>query len=158
MIVLDTDHLTSLRYMDDPRCATLTARLQSASDQRVATTVVTLEEQMRGWLAAIKRCRDVQKQGPAYERLASLVRFFQNWEILPFDSRAVEEFTRLRKRRIRIGTQDLKIASITLVHDATLLTANLRDFGKVPGLRVENWVDEVEDGSLSRDDQHDRNQ
>ena len=35
---------------------------------------------------------------------------------------------------------DLKIAAICLVHDALLLTRNLVDFEKVPGLRVENWL------------------
>jgi len=36
---------------------------------------------------------------------------------------------------------DLKIACLTLAHDATLLTRNTGDFGKVPGLRVANWLD-----------------
>jgi tRNA(fMet)-specific endonuclease VapC len=36
---------------------------------------------------------------------------------------------------------DLKIASIALAHDATLLTRNTRDFAQVPGLRIENWLD-----------------
>ena len=36
---------------------------------------------------------------------------------------------------------DLKIASICLVHDGLLLTRNLSDFAKVPGLRVENRLD-----------------
>lgn len=35
---------------------------------------------------------------------------------------------------------DLKIASIALNHDALLLTANVRDFDQVPGLRTENWL------------------
>jgi len=35
---------------------------------------------------------------------------------------------------------DLKIASIVLVHGATLLTNNVRDFEKVPGLKVEDWL------------------
>jgi predicted nucleic acid-binding protein len=35
---------------------------------------------------------------------------------------------------------DLKIASIALVHKALLPSANLSDFRKVPGLRVENWL------------------
>lgn len=42
--------------------------------------------------------------------------------------------------RPRIGTMDLKIAAIALANDATLLSRNLRDFGKVPGLRVEDWT------------------
>jgi predicted nucleic acid-binding protein len=42
-------------------------------------------------------------------------------------------------RNIQIGTMDLKIAAITLTNDATLLSRNLADFGKIPGLRVEDW-------------------
>jgi tRNA(fMet)-specific endonuclease VapC len=41
--------------------------------------------------------------------------------------------------KIRIGTMDLKIASIVKVRDATLFSRNLRDFRKVPGLKVEDW-------------------
>ncbi|HTU19676.1 MAG TPA: type II toxin-antitoxin system VapC family toxin [Gemmataceae bacterium] len=61
--------------------------------------------------------------------------------MIEFDDRAAAEFARLRKK-VRIGSMDLKIASITLVHDALLLSANLRDFEKVPGLRVEDWLKE----------------
>ncbi len=35
---------------------------------------------------------------------------------------------------------DLKIASVALVNEALLLTANRKDFEKVPGLRFENWL------------------
>jgi tRNA(fMet)-specific endonuclease VapC len=76
-----------------------------------------------------------------YERLAKMFDFFRNWEIVLLDERAADEFARLRKQRIRIGTQDLKIASIALVHDALLLSANLHDFSQVPGLRVESWLE-----------------
>jgi predicted nucleic acid-binding protein len=41
---------------------------------------------------------------------------------------------------VRIGSMDLKIACIGLVHDALVLSGNLQDFQKVPGLRVENWL------------------
>ena len=63
-----------------------------------------------------------------------------DWEIAPFEERAADRFALLRRQRIRIGTMDLKIASIALVGDATLVTANLRDFSLVPGLRCENWL------------------
>ena len=36
---------------------------------------------------------------------------------------------------------DLKIAAVCVAHDALLRTRNLVDFEKVPGLRVENWMD-----------------
>ena len=69
------------------------------------------------------------------------LRFFEDWEILPYDGAAAAKFKELRKVRIRVATQDLKIASIALVQGALLLSANLRDFRKVPGLRVESWID-----------------
>ncbi len=59
--------------------------------------------------------------------------------IFPFDTVAAEQYETLRRMHIRIGTQDLKIATTCLAHDATLLTRNLRDFNKVPDLRAEDW-------------------
>lgn len=50
-------------------------------------------------------------------------------------------FRELGALRTRVGSMDLRIACIALAHDATLLTRNLADFEKVPGLRVENWLD-----------------
>jgi tRNA(fMet)-specific endonuclease VapC len=61
-------------------------------------------------------------------------------EILPFNELAADRFEALRKQPVRIGTMDLKIASIALAADALLLSANLRDFERVPGLRVGNWL------------------
>lgn len=71
----------------------------------------------------------------------SSIAAFSKFDILPFDEEPADHFHRLQSERVRIGTMDLKIASICLAHDATLLTRNLVDFEKVPGLRVENWLD-----------------
>jgi tRNA(fMet)-specific endonuclease VapC len=119
----------------------LLGRLRASTDQRIATTIVSVEEQMRGWLALIRRERDIHRQVSAYERLGKMFDFFEGWEIVPLDDAAATRFTVLRQQRIRIGTQDLKIAAITLEHNALLLSANLRDFEHVPGLRVENWLE-----------------
>jgi tRNA(fMet)-specific endonuclease VapC len=55
---------------------------------------------------------------------------------------AADALGQFRAQRIRIGTQDLKIAAIALANDALLLSANLRDFEQVPNLRIENWLSE----------------
>ena len=55
MILLDTDHISVLKYPDHPRFASLSRRLDTSPDQDIATTVITVEEQMRGWLAWINR-------------------------------------------------------------------------------------------------------
>ena len=140
MIILDTDHLTVLRYEDDSHYSRLTSRLDASPDQHIVTTVVTMEEQMRGWLAEINRWREVRRQITAYERLVRMVEFLSEWEIIRLDDPVADQFDRLRKSGVRIGSQDLKIASIAVVHNALLLSANQRDFRRVPGLRVENWL------------------
>ena len=58
--------------------------------------------------------------------------------MIDFDEAAVERFAELR-RTVRIGTMDLRIASITLAHSALHVTRNLIDFRQVPGLHVEDW-------------------
>jgi tRNA(fMet)-specific endonuclease VapC len=116
------------------------AKPMEAAAAQVACTVVSVEEVLRGWLAIIHRLRDVHRQIPAYVRLGQFFNVLSDWEIVPFDERAADAFVSLRRQRIRIGTMDLKIASITLVNDATLVTSNLRDFSLVPGLRCENWL------------------
>jgi len=139
MILLDSDHLTAFSYRDHPRAEALKNRLQAAGEQ-VGLTVISVEEQMRGWLAEIKKHNEVFEQISAYDRLIKMVHFFQEWTIIRLDEAASKEFTRLKKMKVRVGTQDLKIAAITLAQHALLLSANLRDFQKVPGLRVENWL------------------
>lgn len=107
----------------------------------MGTTIVSVEEQCRGWLAQIRRLKVVRDQVSAYGRLRKLFTFLADWEIVSFDDPAVDEYERLRKQRVRIGAQDLKIASIALVLGTLPLSANLRDFRQVPGLRVENWLE-----------------
>jgi tRNA(fMet)-specific endonuclease VapC len=105
------------------------------------TTAITAEEQMRGWLSAIHAQRDVHRQVLYYDRLVGLFRFFAGWRILPFDEAAADEFQSLRSHHVRIGTMDLKIAVIALTQKATLLSSNLKNFEKVPGLQqVEDWL------------------
>jgi tRNA(fMet)-specific endonuclease VapC len=140
VILLDTDHVNVLKYPDQPQFVTLTSQLNASADQDVATTIITVEEQMRGWLAWINRSDDVHRQVPAYQELLRLFDFFSRWQVMPFNDQAAIRFQGLRQQHIRIGTMDLKIAAIALIHDALLLSANLRDFQQVPGLRVANWI------------------
>ena len=139
MILLDTDHLSVFTDERHPRHGLLNSAWKRPSEQ-VACTIVNVEEVLRGWLAIIHRLRDVHRQLPAYVRLGQLFDVLSDWEIVPFDERAADRFVGLRRQRIRIGTMDLKIASIALVNDALLVTANLRDYSLVPELRCENWL------------------
>jgi tRNA(fMet)-specific endonuclease VapC len=140
MILLDTDHLTLLKFTQSPNCQALIARMRASPDPDIGTTIISVEEQWRGWFAVIARHREVRRQIKAYQELVELHTFLSGWTIKPFDDAAADRFEQLRASRVRIGSMDLKIASIALVQDALVLSANLQDFQKVPGLRVENWL------------------
>lgn len=139
MLVLDTDHLSELEVRS-PAGLRLLRRLEQSREDAVITAV-TCEEQLRGWLAEIHRQKRPRDQITAYARLIRTIETLARWTILPLDDESSAAFDSLTKQRVRIGTNDLKIAAITLAHDATLLTRNTRDFAKVPGLRFENWLE-----------------
>ncbi len=142
MIVLDTDHVSVLKYSEHPRAKHLADKLDARPvGEMTCLTIVTGEEQMRGSLAAVAKERRSHRQVLAYRELQRLFEYFQLFKIIAFDERCADQFDKLRAAKIRIGTMDLKIAAMALVHGALLLSANLRDFERVPGLRVEDWLD-----------------
>ena len=139
MLVLDTNHVSELGY-GTPAGLRLRERLL-ASGEDTATTIVSVEEQLRGWLAEIHRLAAPHRQIQAYQRLQGRINFFAAWVILPWDTAAADLFVSFRRQGIRLGSMDLKIACIALVRNATLLTRNTSDFAQVPGLRAANWLD-----------------
>ena len=142
MILLDTDHVTLLKYPEGERGARLAARLRALPpDETVTVSIIAVEEQMRGWLAAIAKERQARRQILGYAELGRLFEYFRAFTIVPFDESAADRFDELRAAKLKLGTMDLKIAAIALTRNALLLSANRRDFDAVPGLRVENWAD-----------------
>ncbi len=141
MILLDTNHLSVLAFAQSPAARRLLERLELVEEEIIATTIVSVEECFRGWLSAIHRARTTREQISPYRQLLTFMEFIAEWDITPLDDQSVDRFETLRNQRLRIGSQDLKIAAIALTHDALVLTANRRDFDLVPGLRVENWLE-----------------
>jgi tRNA(fMet)-specific endonuclease VapC len=84
MIILDTDHISLLQHPDSVDGQRLVERLAVSADPDIVTTVITVEEQMRGWLQVIARYRHPQQQSAYYDKLIAFVRFFSKWDILPF--------------------------------------------------------------------------
>jgi tRNA(fMet)-specific endonuclease VapC len=76
----------------------------------------------------------------AYQNLRLTIESLQEFEQIDFDLQAELIYHQLRDQKIRIGTQDLRIASIALANRATLLTRNYRDFAQVPDLIIDDWT------------------
>jgi tRNA(fMet)-specific endonuclease VapC len=85
----------------------------------------------------------VAKSGSARNRQA-LERFLAPLELMPFDAAAMERYGQLRaqleKQGTPIGPLDLLIAAHAAALGSTLVTNNLREFERVPGLALENWA------------------
>jgi tRNA(fMet)-specific endonuclease VapC len=139
MLILDTDHMSLLEWGAE-ESGILREHLADVAPDDVATTVISYEEQMRGWMAYVARAKSMAQQLEAYRRLRRHLDNYRQVTVLDFDEAAAGEFQRLRRAGIRVGTMDLKIAAIVLSRNATLLSRNAVDFSKIPNLKFEDWT------------------
>ena len=140
MVVLDTDYLSLLQWSDGSKRIAILHRLRSIGAENIATTIITYEDQTRGWMAFKAKARTVEQEIEAYLRLSRHLDDYRAIIVLDFDQLAAAKYQQLRRLRTRIGTMDIRIAAIVLAQGATLLSRNLSDFRKVPGLKVEDWT------------------
>lgn len=134
--ILDTDHI-SLLQRGNPE---VIARATQKTADEIAITIVTAEELIRGWLAVIRRAKSLEALGKGYIKLAETLTFLSEIQVVNFDPRAQAVYGQLRDRRLRIGTQDLRIAAIVLAANSILVTRNHQDFRKVGDLQLEDWT------------------
>jgi tRNA(fMet)-specific endonuclease VapC len=133
--LFDTDHLT----LYDHGQQQVRQRHATALPDAVGISAVTIQEYLRGQLAALARHPSGPQLISANANLLATLFLFQQFPQVDYDQRSDAQFQQLRALRLRVGTQDLKIASVALVNNLVLLTRNRRDFAKVPGLTVDDW-------------------
>ena len=138
-VILDTNHYREMLHKTAPGARLAARMIEHEAD--VFITIVTVQEITQGWTAEIHRRQTGREQVHAYRQFQNAILDFQDITILPFDPGAADVFHSHTASVRRIGTMDLKIASIALSHDALLLSRNLTHFQQVPRLRVENWLD-----------------
>ncbi len=134
--VIDTDHV-SLFQRNHPF---VVQHWAEANPDSLAVTIITVEEQIRGRFASIKQAKSKAKIVQAYTNLQTTVTFFNTIKVLSFDETAFAHDETLKKQKIRIGRQDLRIAAIALAINAIVVTRNQKDFSKVPNLILEDCL------------------
>ncbi len=140
MFVFDTDHLVILQRESEPEVSRIRDKMSRFATNDFFVTIVSFHEQVAGWydhLGKAKKQRDVVF---AYGMFREVLADFKALQVLDYDDQAAAAFASFVKQRIRVGTMDLRIASIVLANDMTLLTRNTIDFERVPGLRIEDWT------------------
>lgn len=139
MLILDTNHFSEAA-LETSLGIRLETRLRN-QDQDAFLTVITAQESLSGWLAQIQPHRQHDRGVRAYSDFQDCLTELAKWTVLPWSGEAADIFDRLRKLKLGVGPMDLRIACIALEYDATVLTRNRVDFEKIPGLKVENWLD-----------------
>ena len=114
-------------------------RLQSQDMSNVFTTVITAQEQINGRFLIIQKANSASALTLAYKEFAATLRSLQAVPVEGFSEAAILRFESLVKMKLNVGKNDLRIAAIVLEADGVVVTRNRRDFGRVPGLRIEDW-------------------
>jgi tRNA(fMet)-specific endonuclease VapC len=140
MFVFDTDHLGILQRQSAPHFGNLIHRISQYPQVTFFVTIVSFHEQVVGWNAYLARAKDSSGVVRGYSKLEGILSDFSRSQVLPYSSAAADVFEELKKKRIRAGTMDLRIAAIALANGMTVLTRNLVDFQRVPSLTVEDWT------------------
>jgi tRNA(fMet)-specific endonuclease VapC len=137
--ILDTDTFTLYLQGDVNVIANVVRHL--ADDVRLS--VVSVEEIWDGWRAAIHRAKTPDAIGHAYDRLTATLDELRRWPVASNPASAIVRYRELKKQKLNVGTNDLRIAAIALERDATVVTRNRRDFARMPDLRIADWSEPI---------------
>ena len=135
--LLDTDTLSLIQQGNAIVLQNVNRRV--ITDIRLS--VITIWEQMQGWQGWITSARDRVQLANAHALMVK--RLLPTWcrfSVISFSEPAILRFEHLRSLRLNVGPMDLRIGAIALEEGLTVVTRNLRDFGRIPGLTVEDWA------------------
>ncbi len=131
MYMLDTDICI---YIIKRKPRSVLKRLESLQPGQLSMSAITFAELMNG----AKKSQRVEANVAKLNELAELI------EIRPFDQKAATSYgdvrSTLEKKGNIIGSNDLLIAAHALSLDWILVSNNEKEFGRVDGLRIENWI------------------
>ena len=136
--ILDTDHASLFLAGNKP----IIAQVAKHSND-VAITVITVQELFNGWTGRLNDPAQEAKLIYLYTKLWETTEFFKVITVFNFDKDAENCYQILRQNSKALAKKkiekDLRIASIALALDATIVTRNYKDFSQIPNLKMENW-------------------
>lgn len=131
--LLDTDS-ASLALNGTQR---VLSRVQRTPD--VWLSGIAAEEITRGLLAVINKSRDKSDMPALYELLARTLKAFCDYNIHSYNEEAARIYASFSPQVKRVGTQDCRIAASAIAAGWIVVTANQKDFSRIPGVRFEDW-------------------
>lgn len=140
MYLFDTDHLGFLQFPNSSEFQNLSVRLGQHSPDHFFISIVSFHEQVNGWTAYVAGNKQTYQLVRGYEKLEGIPQDFSNAQLLPFSLAAADIYDDLKSNSIRVGAMDLRIASIAIANQMTLLTRKTVDFERIPNLLFEDWT------------------
>jgi tRNA(fMet)-specific endonuclease VapC len=134
--VLDSNAVSDIFDGVEP----ITSRAGAYPRGVVFTTAITVEESLSGWYRYLRNAKQPTAVEKAYDGLVTVTLNFGKLSILPYNVAGIARYEALLRMKLNVRKDDLRIAAIALIHNATVVTANARDFARVPGLSVEDWT------------------
>jgi len=104
------------------------------------TSIITIEEIQSGWFTALRRAKSDSQLAYVYERYTETANSLHLWPVETFGVSAISRFRSLQKLHLPIGGNDLRIAAIALESAAIVVTRNLSDFRRIPGIVAVDWA------------------
>lgn len=134
--LLDTDSLSLVQRGH----VAISNSLAMHADGEVLLSTISIWEQLIGWQNMALHARTHAQQAKTHESLATkLLPSWSKFPVLPLTEPAIVRFEHLKSKRLNVGSNDLRIAAIALENSLIVVTRNLRDFRRVPGLVSEDW-------------------
>ena len=135
MYLFDTDSLSNILKKNPS--ALLIEKLMALPGELQFTTSINISEIYFGAYRSVNRKKILQ----TYEK-----KVFPNLNILPFDTDSGKIYGRLKaqlgKKGLPKSEPDLRIAAIAIQHNMVLVTGNVKHFIDIPGLKIEDWINE----------------
>lgn len=103
-------------------------------------SIISIDEVVQGWQKVIRGAKSPSDLSKYYTRYTDTIRAIQPFQLLSFEEAAIHRFQLLKSMKLNVGANDLRIGSIAFVRQMVVATRNLRDYGRIPGLILEDWT------------------
>jgi tRNA(fMet)-specific endonuclease VapC len=136
IFLFDTDILTLYQRNHSG----VLAAIANHSTDQLCLSSISIEEQIGGWSGLSRSAKSHRDQETASILLATVVVSWNRFAIVPITEPALRRFDLLVRAKLNVKHNDLRISAIALELGAMVVTRNHRDFGRVPGLVIEDWA------------------
>jgi tRNA(fMet)-specific endonuclease VapC len=142
--LLDSDVLLVYTDATHPWHQRVLAHGDRVGWENIALPIVVASEALKGRQLYLDKAhqRNPSHLLKAYSAFRSTLHYLGHFPLIDFDGAALLRFTSGDLSGHRSGRNDRLIASIALAGDHVLVTRNVAHFTGIPGLRIENWIDE----------------